>query len=415
MWGLVLAVSVCTIGVVFWAIMPDPTRRCGVYVEPNKWYPFKYAFFRILLWLRRRKNRSMKQTTGEGAGYGVRSRSSPEEMDRVQPLPKDQPLAVDAVYFNGGDAEGNYMVAATARRHNNLVQTILLFRFADMGILEMPNMPDTSLYTKEPNDAFAAAGLRLEPVVAMKKWKLTYQGKMRLRKERKEVEVKFSLDWDSFTRFFDFDTDMHPATMADGIAREKWSREYFDNLQKAHQTHYEQFGVISGSVEIEGHGTRQVNMRGVRDHSYGNIRDWKSLHRYALQYLCLEDGSAMCVGAISMPSTISRLTVGYVFHPDGSMDAVSCSEFELFEHGEDGRPPPLMAFNFSAGGKVYELECKVLDCPIFYMGENWDAKIYERFCQYYVNGVKGWGISEWDYCNHVGKETEQEWYNHHET
>ena len=39
--------------------------------------------------------------------------------------------AVDAVYFNGGDAEGNFMVAATARRHNNLVQTILLFRVGD--------------------------------------------------------------------------------------------------------------------------------------------------------------------------------------------------------------------------------------------------------------------------------------------
>ena len=39
----------------------------------------------------------------------------------------------------------------------------------------------------------------------------------------------------------------------------------------------------------------------------------------------------------------------------------------------------------------------MLDCPIFYMGVEWDAKIYERFCQYSVNGVKGWGISEWDY------------------
>jgi hypothetical protein len=27
--------------------------------------------------------------------------------------------AVDAVYFNGGNKDGQYMVAATARRHNN--------------------------------------------------------------------------------------------------------------------------------------------------------------------------------------------------------------------------------------------------------------------------------------------------------
>ena len=42
----------------------------------------------------------------------------------------------------------------------------------------MPNLPDTSLYTKEP-DAYAAGGLRLELVVPMKKWKLLYDGKMR--------------------------------------------------------------------------------------------------------------------------------------------------------------------------------------------------------------------------------------------
>ena len=77
---------------VFLALMPDPSPRCGVYVQPNKWYPLKYALFRFLLWLRRRRNSAMQQTTGEGAGYGVRSRSTPEDMDKVQELPKDQPL-----------------------------------------------------------------------------------------------------------------------------------------------------------------------------------------------------------------------------------------------------------------------------------------------------------------------------------
>ena len=91
MFGYVVA-FVGGIGLFFFALMPDPTPRCGVYAQPNKWYPLKYVFFRFLLWLRRRKNRNIKQTTGEGAGYGVRSRSSPEDMDKVQELPKDQPL-----------------------------------------------------------------------------------------------------------------------------------------------------------------------------------------------------------------------------------------------------------------------------------------------------------------------------------
>lgn len=47
-----------------------------------------------------------------------------------------------------------------------------------------------------------------------------------------------------------------------------------------------------------------------------------------------------------------RLTVGYLFHPDGSMDSVSSSEFELYDHAEDGRPPTHLGFRFSAGTDI---------------------------------------------------------------
>lgn len=52
---------------------------------------------------------------------------------------------------------------------------------------------------------------------------------------------------------------------------------------------------------------------------------------------------------------------------------------------------------FYSGDKDYYMVSSRLHCPVFYMGKEWDAKIYERFCTYSVNGVKGWGISEWDY------------------
>ena len=49
------------------------------------------------------------------------------------------------------------------------------------------------------------------------------------------------------------------------------------------------------------------------------------------------------------------------------------------------------------GSKSYTMKCAVEDMGIFYIGEGRDAKIFERFCNYEVNGVPGWGISEWDY------------------
>ena len=164
-----------------------------------------------------------------------------------------------------------------------------------------------------------------------------------------------------------------------------------------HQTHYEQFGEISGTVKISGEEDKFIRIYGARDHSYGNIRDWTYFHRYALQYCTLSDKTAICVGTICMPMTMSRLLVGYVLHPDGRMDSVSWSDFEFYEHGEDGNPPKELVLNFIAGDMKYKMNISVVEAPIFYIGEGRDAKIHERLCKYEVNGLEGWGISEWDY------------------
>lgn len=44
-----------------------------------------------------------------------------------------------------------------------------------------------------------------------------------------------------------------------------------------------------------------------------------------------------------------RLIIGYVIHPDGQLDGVSSSDFELHKLGEDGKSPDEFEFNFKAG------------------------------------------------------------------
>ncbi|CAL1532789.1 unnamed protein product [Lymnaea stagnalis] len=371
-----------------------------VYRQPGLFYPIKYHFFRFILWLRKRQNERKQQhklASSADAGYGVRSRNSPDDMDKLQVLPKEEPLAVDAVYFNGGNSSGVFLVAATARRQDNIVQTILYIRLPNIGLLEITSLPDTHLTGTDNGSSYSAGGLTITPVKPMDTWNLKFDGIMRIAETREKVNVKFDLVWKAITKPFDFDTDLHPHVMADGIARERWSRQYFDTLKRAHQTHYEQFGEIVGVVHVSGHPDQEVKVQGVRDHSYGNIRDWKLFHRYVLNYVHLEDGTSLCVGAISMPLTVSRLVVGYVFHPDGSMDSVSSTDFEFFNWGDETEPPDKLILKFTAGNKTYNLMSTKIQCPVFYMGQDWDAKIYERFCNYLVNGVKGWGISEWDY------------------
>ena len=43
-------------------------------------------------------------------------------------------------------------------------------------------------------------------------------------------------------------------------------------FSRRHQTHYEQFGCTTGRVEIEGHDSFDIKLRGVRDHSYGRCK-----------------------------------------------------------------------------------------------------------------------------------------------
>ncbi|XP_052807198.1 uncharacterized protein LOC128236389 [Mya arenaria] len=387
--------------VIKFLLKSDPQPINGVYSQPNKWYWLKFRLFKCLLWLRKRKQD--QKVDGENAGYGRKSRNSPEEMDRAQELPKEHPKAVDAVYLTGSNKNGQFMVTATARRHDNHVQTIVFLRLPHLGFLELPCMPDTSLRGDRPGE-FAAGGLHIRPLEPMKTWAIQFDGKLRHVSTGKLLHVKFDLTWTACTRFFDFDVDLPSDTLADAIAREPWSRQFFDTLKTIHQTHYEQFGDTRGTVTIEGHDPVTLNIRGIRDHSYGNIRNWRQLHRYCIQYASFEDGTNLNISAISMPTTTSRLHCGFLFLADGQLEAVTWTDLEFHCLGDDGTPVNKFTVKFKAGGRMRTLEAEVLDWRQFYIGEGRDAKIYERYVRYRLDGVEGYGLSEWEYVNTDGTE-----------
>ena len=95
-------------------------------------------------------------------------------------------------------------------------------------------------------------GIHLEPMVPMKKWKVQFSGNMKLQNNPESVyKVNIDAEYTSDLEFFDFDSDMDPWTMARAVSRESWSREYFDRLKEAHQSHYEQFGHVAGTYSID--------------------------------------------------------------------------------------------------------------------------------------------------------------------
>ncbi|CAB3361605.1 Hypothetical predicted protein [Cloeon dipterum] len=401
-----LVLAVLSITVARFLNMRDPPPIMGVYTRPGKWYFLKFLIFFSMLHFRKflNKMRSEKVEANQ-SGYGVKSRSSPDQMDCSQPLSSDE-KAIDAVYFNAASKDGQYMVVATARRPKGVINGFLYLQLPQVGLLMSPKLPDTTLQqTKEEEEAgvFGAEGLKLEPIEPMKRWKLTYNGKMRLSEApEKELSVVLNAEWKSNLPVFDFDTDMDPSPVARALAKETWSREFFQILKEAHQSHYEQHGDIEGVVTIDG-VKYPLNLNSMRDHSYGHKREWKNFHRYALHMGTLEDGTRFCASIVSCPINFSQIELGYLYKPNGHVVPLQRCDLQLYQHGEDGTPPLDYAFNFWAGDKKYCVQVKVLHTPEFYIADEWEARVVERMVTFRVNGIAGWGIAEWEYRNTMGK------------
>ena len=66
------------------------------------------------------------------AGYGTKSKATPEEMEKVQPL-SNHFQAIDAVYFNGANKDGFMIITGTARRPHGAINAFIIFKYAAAG------------------------------------------------------------------------------------------------------------------------------------------------------------------------------------------------------------------------------------------------------------------------------------------
>ncbi|XP_049783379.1 uncharacterized protein LOC126184833 [Schistocerca cancellata] len=370
----------------------------GIYQHPGTLYHFKVIVFYILLSFRKFLHILWKSD----AGYGVKSRVSAESMDCMQTL-SQHPKAIDAVYFNLANEEGWHLITGTAHRPHGVVNGFLYMKVPNVGLLMSPKLPDTMMFRNEleRKDKYGAEGLVIAPFQPMRTWELQYKGKMKSSTdESKLFDVEINAVWSSEYRYFDYDTDMDPLCISRAMALETWSREYFQNVRSSHQTHYEQFGKLHGKVTVNGK-QYTIKMDGVRDHSYGEKREWKNFHRYVLHYITLENGMKISAGIICAPLAFSRLEIGYVYQESGEPIPLNGCNLKLYQHGEGGTPPTHYGFSFEAGGMWYHVQVEIFERSEFYIGWEWETRVVECLGNFKVNGVKGWGAAEWQY-RHMG-------------
>ncbi|XP_066995476.1 uncharacterized protein [Anabrus simplex] len=385
----------------------NPPSVLSVYSRPGKYYYLKVAFLFLILQLRKVQTSLRKQNKSQHSkksGYGIKSRATIEEMDCPQTL-SDHPKAIDAVYFNMASPKGWHLITGTATRPHGVVNGFLFIQVPGLGLLSTPKLPDTLMFRDETYkpEEYGAEGIRLVPFQPMRVWRLQYNGKMILNNHPEETfDVRLNAVWSSALPYFDFDTDMDALSVSKSMSVERWSRDYFSSLRNFHQTHYEQHGDMHGQLHINDR-LYSFKMSGVRDHSYGEKREWKNFHRYVLHFITLEDGRRISVGVVSTPVTFSRVEIGYIYLADGSLIPVAYCSLQLHQHGEKGNPPTDYGFTVSAGGQLYTIQVEVTSSAEFFIGWEWETRIVEQFARFTVNGVKGWGAAEWQYRHLEGR------------
>ncbi|XP_050351741.1 uncharacterized protein LOC126774316 isoform X2 [Nymphalis io] len=362
---------------VFFLRKKTPDAIFGIYSVPGKWYYLKYVVFSCLYYFRKYSKKNNGAGLEGHAGQGVRALANPSEMDRAQPLSEHAKLP-------------------------------------GKGLLCSKKLPDTVLFGAEIGE-FGAEGIMMTPVEPMKKWAVSYRGPMWYQNDpSKVVDVEFNGEWNATSNYFDYDCDLHPPAVIRSIAREKWSRKYFESLKTAHQSHYEQFGEMKCKFKID-KDTFEYTLPSFRDHSFGQRRDWTLMHRYAFHHIFLEDGTNISVGVICQPSTATSMEAGVVGLPNGDLLPVKWVDLKLYQHGEGGTAPRDYAFRIQAGDEVYTIQVLVEYEAIHYVSQEWDARMVERFCKFIVNGVPGRGVSEFHYRHKDGRpesaaKTDPDWF-----
>ncbi|XP_039754502.1 uncharacterized protein LOC120629592 [Pararge aegeria] len=375
----------------------------GIYQQRDKTYLFKFLFMYIYLRLRQFIT-YLKRLLAIELGHSPDGTSHVQEHDfqleKIYDL-GSRSKAVDGVYFNGMSKNGDAIICGLARRPDRVCDAFLYLKINGEDLFLSPCLPDTYLQKdEEDGEGHSVKGISITNFIPMRAWTFRYRGEMKPKSNlNKVVKVEADLVWGALWAPFEYDSQMSPRSVADDMAREPWSKDYFKLVKKLHQTHYEQMGFIEGKVSIDGK-TYELNMPCVRDRSFGPLREWRNFHRYVYHFMFLDNGDCMAVGSVSQPSILSHLTIGYLCRKaDQTVVPVDYSDFRLYQHAEHQILPKHYGFIFEAGGQSYAVRVSVDEEDMFYIGKNREAKFYERWCSVEINGVKGRACVEWHYNN----------------
>lgn len=144
-------------------------------------------------------------------------------------------------------------------------------------------------------------------------WDVFYDGEL-TDEHNNTATASFVGHFSSDQAAVDFFSHMAPICTARAMAAEKWSKEFFAEVQKNNQVHYEQVGRLTGTLKISD-AEFKFDLPCVRDHSFGT-REWEYMNNH-LWLMGVGEHTQLNFSMVSYPA-LTVLEVGN-FMTDGKM------------------------------------------------------------------------------------------------
>ena len=282
----------------------------------------------------------------------------------------------NSYYFSGHDIKGESLLFRFAKR--GLEKTEVWFAYRG---------PDGTAYINEIqlfNDEVPAGADCIE---AGKAWEFFWNGDLEEVCSGRKTEANFSGKFRATGGIFEFGHDVDSRVMARAIAEQKWSRAFFSELKANDQIHYEQSGVIEGTLSI-GDKKFEVSLPAMRDHSFGK-RDWNYMDRHFWLMALFQDGSSLNANMVSYP--LLQLETGYFI----SRGETACVESAKIKGPiEPNAVPENFIYEVKlTDGNTLEIECEKEVQFVFPMNGG-EYTIFEGVGSFKLNGEKARGILE---------------------
>ncbi len=221
-----------------------------------------------------------------------------------------------------------------------------------------------------------------------KGWGFTFEGKL-TDNDGNEFNANLSCDFISDREVVDFFQHMPTARTATAIAQEKWTKQFFADVQQNNSVHYEQEGVIKGSLTI-GEQVFEIDLPCLRDHSYGR-RVWGYMNNH-IWLACVDENCAFNFSMVSYPS-ISVLEVGHLHLSNKPVEFVTKAHYDRNEIVKGTVPENLSLELTIDNSRTIPLEIKLLHYTP-YVFENGAYTLNEGIAELTLDGVKYRGILE---------------------